>query len=94
MAYFPTYGQFFYLARASLNPLTSLCKKLFPAIGEWHDRLAAKELGHGDPIQPTVAENASVQVIMVFTRTFIQDSVLMMELPHPCPPHLASFNLL
>ncbi|SAL95289.1 hypothetical protein [Absidia glauca] len=34
MAGFPTYGRFFYLARASLNPPTSLCKKLFPAIDE------------------------------------------------------------
>ncbi|SAM04570.1 hypothetical protein [Absidia glauca] len=45
----------------------------------------AKELSPGDPIQPTVAENAFVQVIMVFRKTFIQDSVLMMEL-HPCYP--------
>jgi hypothetical protein len=34
MAGFPTYGRFFYIARAALNPPTSLCKKLFPAIGE------------------------------------------------------------
>ncbi|SAL98429.1 hypothetical protein [Absidia glauca] len=35
MAGFPTtYGRFFYLARAALNPPTSLCKKLFPAIGK------------------------------------------------------------
>jgi hypothetical protein len=34
MAAFPTYGRFFYLERAALNPPTSLCKKLFPAIGE------------------------------------------------------------
>ncbi|SAM03653.1 hypothetical protein [Absidia glauca] len=34
MAGFPTYGRFFYLARAALNPPTSLCKKLLPAIGE------------------------------------------------------------
>jgi hypothetical protein len=34
MADFHTNGQFFYLARAALNPPTSLCKKLFPAIGE------------------------------------------------------------
>ncbi|SAM03438.1 hypothetical protein [Absidia glauca] len=34
MTGFPTYGRFFYLARAALNPPTSLCKKLFPAIGE------------------------------------------------------------
>ncbi|SAL94949.1 hypothetical protein [Absidia glauca] len=33
MAGFPTYGRSFYLARAALNPPTSLCKKLFPAIG-------------------------------------------------------------
>ncbi|SAM05775.1 hypothetical protein [Absidia glauca] len=30
----PTYDRFFYLARTALNPPTSLCKKLFPAIGE------------------------------------------------------------
>jgi hypothetical protein len=28
------YPTFFYIARAALNPPTSLCKKLFPAIGE------------------------------------------------------------
>ncbi|SAL96643.1 hypothetical protein [Absidia glauca] len=73
------------IARAALNPSTSLCKSLFPAIGEWHDRLAAKELSHGDPIQSTVAENAFVQVIMMFRKTFIQDWVLITEL-HPCYP--------
>ncbi|SAM02993.1 hypothetical protein [Absidia glauca] len=78
-------GQFFYLARAALSPPTSLCKKLFPAIGEWHDRLATKELSRGKPIQPTVAENAFVQVIMMFRKTFIKDLVLMMEL-QPCYP--------
>ncbi|SAL96481.1 hypothetical protein [Absidia glauca] len=85
MAGFPTYGRFCYLARAALNPPTSLCKKLFPAIGEWHDRLAAKELSPNDPIQPTVAENSFVQVTMMFRKTFIQDSVLMVEL-QPCYP--------
>ncbi|SAL95116.1 hypothetical protein [Absidia glauca] len=34
MAGFPTNGRFFYLARAALNPPTSLCKKLFLTIGE------------------------------------------------------------
>ncbi|SAM06160.1 hypothetical protein [Absidia glauca] len=34
MADFPTNGRSFYLARAALNPPTSLCKKWFPAIGE------------------------------------------------------------
>jgi hypothetical protein len=34
IASFPTYGRFLYLARAALNPPTSLCKKLFPAIRE------------------------------------------------------------
>ncbi|SAM00849.1 hypothetical protein [Absidia glauca] len=85
MAGFPTCGRFFYLARAALKPPTILCKKLFPVTGEWHDRLAAKELSPGDPIQPTVAENAFVQMIMTFRKTFIQDSVLMME-PHPYYP--------
>ncbi|SAL97350.1 hypothetical protein [Absidia glauca] len=51
MAVFPAYGRFFYLASAAPDPPTSLCKKLFPAIGERHDRLAAKELSPGDPIQ-------------------------------------------
>ncbi|SAM07878.1 hypothetical protein [Absidia glauca] len=85
MAGFPTYGRFFYFARAALNPPTSLCEKLIPAIGERQDRLVAKELNPGDPIQPTVAENAFVQVIMMFGKTFIQDSVLMMDF-HPCYP--------
>jgi hypothetical protein len=85
MAGFPTYGRFFYIACAVLNPPISLCKKLFPAIGEWHDRLAAKELSPGDPIQSAVTENAFVQVIMMLRKTFIQDSVLMMEL-HPAIP--------
>ncbi|SAL95304.1 hypothetical protein [Absidia glauca] len=34
MAGFPTYGRFFYIARAALNPPTSFCKKLLPVIGE------------------------------------------------------------
>ncbi|SAM05315.1 hypothetical protein [Absidia glauca] len=34
MAGFLKNGRFFYLARAALNPPTSLCKNLFPAIGE------------------------------------------------------------
>ncbi|SAM06955.1 hypothetical protein [Absidia glauca] len=34
LAGFPTYGRFFYVARAALSPPTSLCKKLFRAIGE------------------------------------------------------------
>ncbi|SAM01547.1 hypothetical protein [Absidia glauca] len=80
MAGFLTYGRFFYPARAAINPPTSLCKKLFPPIDERYDRLAAQELSPSDPIQPTVAENAFVQVIMMFRKTFIQDSVLMMEL--------------
>jgi hypothetical protein len=87
MVGFPTSGRFFYLACAALDPPTSLCKKLFLAIDEWHDRLAAKELGpdNSDPGQATVDANAFVQLIMVLRKTFIQDSVHMMEL-HPCHP--------
>jgi hypothetical protein len=60
---------------------------LFLAIDEWHGRLAAKELSpdNNDTIQPTVAANAFVQVLMMLRMTFIQDSVLMMELL-PCHP--------
>jgi hypothetical protein len=62
---------------------------LVPALDEWHDRLAAKELSIGDPIQPTVAENAFLQVIMMLRKTFIRDSVLMMEL-HSCLGNIQS----
>jgi hypothetical protein len=50
-------------------------------------QLAAKELSpdNNDPIQPTVAANAFVQVIMMLRRTFIQGAVSMIEL-HPCHP--------
>jgi hypothetical protein len=70
----PTDGQSFYLARTVLGPPTSLCKKLFPAIDEWHGRLAVKELssGNNNYIQPTIAANAFVQVFMVLRETFIK----------------------
>ncbi|SAM01336.1 hypothetical protein [Absidia glauca] len=57
------------------------------AIDEWHDRLAGKELSpdNNDPSQLTVAANAFVQVIMMLRKTFIQGSLLTMEL-HPCHP--------
>jgi hypothetical protein len=77
MAGFPTNGRSFYLACGALDLPTSLCKKLFPAIDKCHDRLAADKLSpdNNDPIRPTVAANAFVQVIMM----------LMMEL-RPCHP--------
>jgi hypothetical protein len=37
MAGFPTNVRSFYLAHAALDPPTSLCKRLFLAIDEWHD---------------------------------------------------------
>ncbi|SAM09222.1 hypothetical protein [Absidia glauca] len=75
------------IACAALDPPTSLYKKLFPPIDEWHDRLAAKELNtdNNDPIQPTFATITFVQVIMMLRKTFIQESVRMMEL-RPCLP--------
>ncbi|SAL98701.1 hypothetical protein [Absidia glauca] len=84
MAGFPTNGRSFYLTRAALDQPTSLCKKLFPAIDERHDQLAAKKLSsdNNDLIQSTLAVNASVQVIMMLRKTFKKDSVPMMEL-HP-----------
>ncbi|SAM08623.1 hypothetical protein [Absidia glauca] len=55
-------GRSFYLACYTLDPPTSLCKKLFPAIDEWHNRLAVKELSpeNNNPIQHAVAPNAFV----------------------------------
>ncbi|SAM01446.1 hypothetical protein [Absidia glauca] len=50
-----------------------------------HQSSKSIKLSPGDPIRPTVAENAFVQVIMMFRKTFIQDSMLMMEL-HPSYP--------
>ncbi|SAM07080.1 hypothetical protein [Absidia glauca] len=83
----PPHWSIILFARAALDLPTSLCKKLFPAIGEWHDRLAEKYLSpdNNDSIQPTVAASAFVQVIMMLSKTFIRDSVLMMEL-YPCHP--------
>ncbi|SAM06374.1 hypothetical protein [Absidia glauca] len=85
MADFLPYGRPFYLARAALDSPTNLCMKLFPAIDEWHDQLVAKKFSpyNNDPIQPTVAANAFVRVNMALGKTFIQSSVLMMEL-RPC----------
>ncbi|SAL97220.1 hypothetical protein [Absidia glauca] len=85
MAGFPINSRSFYFSHAALDPPTKLCKKLFPAIDEWHDRLATKELDPDNNNQPTVAANAFVQVIMMLRKTLIQDSVLMMEL-QPCYP--------
>ncbi|SAM00933.1 hypothetical protein [Absidia glauca] len=72
MAGSPTNGRSFYLARSALNLPTSPCKKSFPAIDEWQNRLVAKELSpdNNDPIQPTVAANAFVQAIMMPRKTF------------------------
>ncbi|SAL95154.1 hypothetical protein, partial, partial [Absidia glauca] len=56
-------------------------KKMMQSMAGFH----TNELSPGDPIQPAVADNAFVQVIMMFRKTFIQDSVLMMEL-HSCYP--------
>jgi hypothetical protein len=42
--------------------------------------------GNNNPIQPTAAANAFVQVIMKLRKTLIQNSVLMMEL-RPCHPN-------
>ncbi|SAM05659.1 hypothetical protein [Absidia glauca] len=52
MADFLTNDRSFNLTRAVLDPPTSLCKKLFPVIDEWHDRLAAKKFSpnNNDPI--------------------------------------------
>ncbi|SAM09089.1 hypothetical protein [Absidia glauca] len=53
IAGFPIKDRSFYLARAALDLPTSLCKRLFPTIDEWRERLAAKEISPGDPIKPT-----------------------------------------
>jgi hypothetical protein len=81
----------FYLARASLDPPVSLCKKLFPEVDGWNDRLLTKadNPNNGDPIQSTVAASAFLQVMLVLRKTFLQDSVYMMELfpDHPIWQH-------
>jgi hypothetical protein len=67
MTGFLTNGRFFYIPHASLDPPTSLCKKVFLAIEEWHDRLAAKELipDISNPIQRIVTANVFVQLILI-----------------------------
>jgi hypothetical protein len=51
----------------------------------------AKEIGpdNSDSTLPTVAADAFVQEIMMLRKTFIQDSVLMMEL-HSCLGNIQS----
>jgi hypothetical protein len=63
MAGFPANDLFFCLECAALDPPTTLCKRLFPAFDEWHDRQAAKEISpdNNDPIQPNAAAVAFIQ---------------------------------
>ncbi|SAM01858.1 hypothetical protein [Absidia glauca] len=68
MAGLPPWVRFFYLARAALNPPYQPLQEVVP--GDRRDQLAAKELSPGDPIQPVVAENAFVPVIIMFRKTF------------------------
>jgi hypothetical protein len=95
MADFLTSGRFFYLARVAFDPPTSFCKKVFPAIDAWHARLAVAYFNHNNnnSIQPTVATNAFVQVLMMLRKTFIRDLVAHDGTP-PLPSHLTTFSLL
>ncbi|SAL98631.1 hypothetical protein [Absidia glauca] len=65
----PPNGRSFYLARTALDPPTA----------------SARKLSLDNLIQPTVAANAFVPVIMMLRKSFIQHSVLMMEV-HPFHP--------
>ncbi|SAM07820.1 hypothetical protein [Absidia glauca] len=64
--------------------LTNLPRELVQSLAT-SPHMPLQEVVPGDPIRPTVAEIAFVQVIMMFRKTSVQDSVLMMEL-HPCYP--------
>ncbi|SAL97782.1 hypothetical protein [Absidia glauca] len=91
MAGFPTSTKSFYLARAALDPPAALCKKVFPEADQWCDRLAANQQNpdNGDPIESTVAVDAFLKMIMVLRKTFLQDSVSMMQVQpnHPIWNH-------
>ncbi|SAM09712.1 hypothetical protein [Absidia glauca] len=68
MAGFPTYGRFFYLARAALKPPNDL-----------------KEVVPGDRRMTSTDWRRKNSVIMMFRKTILHDSVLMMDF-HPCYP--------
>ncbi|SAM04919.1 hypothetical protein [Absidia glauca] len=96
MASFPTNGRSFYLARAALDPPTSLCKKLFPAVREWHDRLAAKELSHDNT---SLFNLPSLPMHLFCTgdhdaRKDVYTSLDAHDGTPPLPSHLTSFNFL
>jgi hypothetical protein len=73
MADFPTNGRPFYLAHAGLIHLPDSAKSCCPRST---NSMTDTEFDNNNPIQPTVAANAFVQVIMMLRKTFIQDSVL------------------
>jgi hypothetical protein len=67
---------------------------LFLAIDEWHDRLATTKFSpdNNDPIQPTIAANSFVKVIMMLRKTYTRLGAH--DGTPPLPSHWATFNLL
>lgn len=81
MAGFTTQQGQFFLRRAILDPPEELCKKIFPELDAWNDRLTAKHLHpeNEDQIEVTVAAKAFFDLMLMLRKTIIQDSILMME---------------
>jgi hypothetical protein len=91
MAGFPNTNRSFYLARATVDPPPTLCAQIFPEADMWNDRLMAKYQNpdNDDPIEATVAAGIFVDLMIMLRKSFLQDSVFMMQIQpaHPIWQH-------
>ena len=76
MATFDANGRTFWLARDGVQPSETLLQKVFPWIDQWQARI---DQGQGDK---SVAADGFLQMLRVLRKTFLQDSVPMMD-RHP-----------
>lgn len=67
----------FWLERASLMPSEDLCKKVFPHVDRWVERLE-----NDDVTESSTAANGFLQLLIQLRVVFLQDSVIMKE-KHP-----------
>ncbi|SAL99906.1 hypothetical protein, partial, partial [Absidia glauca] len=92
MAGFPTYGRFFYITRAALNPPTSLCKKLF--------RRSTNDMtdwGRKNSVLAILSNIPSLKMHLTGVHDVREDFYTRLGAQDGTPPllsHLATFNLL
>ena len=81
MAGFPNQPGQFYSSHAAVDPPVEVSRKNFPPVDFWNDRMMAKQAdeGNDDPVKVTVATQAFLSMMLQLRKSFIQDSVSMME---------------